>query len=145
MTFTRWERRWITAIMEGFAHDDAPGLAARAEEVDWQGTVEAMYLASNFRGRLGLRLGLYLTALSPLWTLTALATFPGLLREARTALLQQLLYHRIFAVRGLVLLLKLGASFALLGAPSVRERSGYDRRAARVDRRALPVLDKAVA
>ncbi|MBI5515333.1 MAG: hypothetical protein HY909_16260 [Deltaproteobacteria bacterium] len=145
MTFTSVERRWITATMEAFAHEGAPGLSPRPGEVDWLGTVEAMYLASNPRGRLGVRLGVLFAGLAPLWTLTALCTLPGLPLGRRTELLSKLLYHRWFAVRGLVLLLKLAASFALLGVRAVRDRSGYDRAAPQVRKRHLPVLTRAVA
>jgi hypothetical protein len=76
--------------------------------------------------RLGLRLALWVVALSPLFVLGRLCTFTGLAPKERTALLDRLLEHGSFAVRESTFLLKTAACLALLGSQSVRARSHYD-------------------
>src|SRR5690349_23160067 len=75
---------------------------------------------------IGMRAALWMAALAPLWLWGRLSTVSKLANERRSELLRQLLSHRAFAVRELTLLLKLAATMALLGTPSVRARSGYD-------------------
>ncbi len=145
MTLLRLERRWLQAILEAFTPSDGPGIAPRPGEVDYQGVIDQMLRASNARARVGLRAGIWLAALSPVWLTGRLATMAGVAMADRSALLARMLTHRALVVRGLVTLLKLTASFALFINPALRERSHYDRRAPAVDpgRRVLPVVTEA--
>ncbi len=123
---TGFERRWALAVLEGFAPPDGPGLAPRAGEAGYLEALRRMGDASDGKSRLGLRLGVWIAALSPLWMLGRLRTMAGVPLAERPAILGRLLVHRAFAVRELTLLLKIAASLALLGAAPIRERSGYD-------------------
>lgn len=152
---TRLEHAWAVEVLAAFAptsearvspalRDDAP-LAPREGEVDYLRAFRRMLAGSTPLAALGLRFALWMVALAPIWALGRFVTFSTLGRAERTELLSKLLRHGSLVVRELALLLKLTAAFALLGTPSVRERSGYDKpqvaaSVAREARRALPVI-----
>lgn len=120
-------------------------LAPRVGEVDYLRSVHRMMEASTGMARLGIHLGLFIAMWSPLWMLGRLRTMKSLPIDERSDIIGKLLRHRVFFVRELMLLLKIGASMALLGTPSVRARSNYDRKRApegqpREGVRKLPVL-----
>lgn len=121
-----FERRWARHVLAAFAPQGGPGLSPTEGEVDYEGTFMCMLREATPLATLGLRLAVWMTAFAPFWLWGKLATINKLTNERRSQLLRELLRHRVFAVRELSLLLKLGASMALLGAPSVRGRSGYD-------------------
>ena len=121
-----FERRWARHLLAAFAPGEGPGLAPLPGEVDYVATFARMYREATPLAALGLRLALWIAALAPLWLWGKLATISKVAVERRPQLLRELLVHRAFAVRELSLLLKLTASMALLGTPSVRARSGYD-------------------
>ena len=123
---TRWERRWAKQLLGAFAPSGGPGLAPLPGEVDYESAFVRMRRHATPLAALGLRVALWMAALAPLWLWGRLATVSKLAIERRSELLRQLLSHRTFAVRELTLLLKLAATMALLGTPSVRARSGYD-------------------
>jgi hypothetical protein len=148
----RWEQSWAIEVLEAFApsardtaQSDA-GLAPREGEVDYLRAYRRMHAGSTPLAALGLRFALWMVALAPIWLLGRLITFSELARAERTELLSRLLRHTSLVVRELALLLKLTAAIALLGTPSVRERSGYDKPQAAAAvardtaRRALPLL-----
>jgi hypothetical protein len=121
------ERRWAEQALAAFAPDGGTGLVPQPGEVDYATAFHRMLQEVTPWAALGLRLGLWLVALAPLWLWQRARTIGSLAVGERPALLRALLVHRVFAVRELTLLLKLCAAMALLGAPSVRARSGYDR------------------
>lgn len=121
------ERRWAAAVLEGFAPVGGPGLSPREGEVDYLTTITQMMRASTAMAAFGLRLGLWIAAFAPVFVLGKLKTMRSLTREARAEVLEKLLAHRLYLVRELTLLLKLGACMAMFARPSLRERSGYDR------------------
>jgi hypothetical protein len=153
----RWEQSWAIEVLEAFAPSapDTPQsdarLAPREGEVDYLHAYRRMHAGSTPLAALGLRFALWMVALAPIWLLGRFITFSELARAERTELLSRLLRHTSLVVRELALLLKLTAAIALLGTPSVRERSGYDKpqaaaaAVARGDtaRRALPLLASA--
>jgi len=123
------ERRWAQSVLGGFApHGTAADggddlLSPREGEVDFGRTMELMMRASSPMAALGMRLALWMVVFWPLPR-----TFPLLPVEQRTQLLRRLLAHRLFAVRELVLLLKLCASMALFSVLAIRDRSNFERR-----------------
>ena len=120
------EQQCVRAILASFAPEDGPGLAPRAGEVSYLPAYEALLTGATPLSRVGLRLALWLVALSPLFMLGRLCTFASLAPGERTALLARLLEHNSFALRESTFLLKTAACLALLGSDSVRERSHYD-------------------
>lgn len=122
-----FERRWAQALLEAFAPPGAGGLAPQAGEVDYVAGFQRMLASFTWRAALGLRAALWIGALAPLWMWGRLRSVTKLSVDRRTRLLRELLAHRLFLVRELAFLLKTAASFALLGTPSVRARSNYDR------------------
>jgi hypothetical protein len=120
------ERRWVSQLLGAFAPTGGPGLAPLPNEVDYVTAFTRMLRHATPLAAIGMRAALWMAALAPLWLWGRLSTVSKLAGERRSELLRQLLSHRAFAVRELTLLLKLAATMALLGTPSVRARSGYD-------------------
>ncbi|MDF1563585.1 MAG: hypothetical protein P1V51_11110 [Deltaproteobacteria bacterium] len=125
-----FEERWAVATLGSFAPERAEPatglLAPRPGEVDYLAALEAMMAGSNRLARFGLRLALWLVALSPLWAQRRLKTIAGLEGWQRTELLHRLLEHPVYLVRELCLLLKVVTCMALLQPGPVRERTDYD-------------------
>ncbi len=136
MTFAAFERRWIDAILPSFLPEDGR-LSLAADAVDYGAASEVMAAHATRLASLGLRVALWLAALSPVWMLGRPQTLDELSRPERTALLERMLAHRTYAVRGPALLLKLNASLALMQSREVRARTHYDRPAPA--RRSLPL------
>lgn len=138
MQLTRWEKRWLTAIFEGFAPPaastsaDVGLLQPRPDEVDWAGAFVQLNEGGSPIAQGGLRAAIHLIGTSPAWMGAGAATMDALPVEARAALLDKLAQHPLRLVRELTWLMKVQASMALFGTPSVRARSGYDR--ARADK-----------
>ena len=123
---TGFERRWARALLEAFAPRHGPGLSPRGDEVAYLPTLQRMMGHVQPRAALGLRLAIWVAALAPMWLWGQLGTVTSLARERRTRLLSELLKHRSFAVRELVLLLKFAACLALFSSDTLRARSSYD-------------------
>jgi hypothetical protein len=143
-----FERRWVVAILSSFAPEETsevPGrLAPKPGEVDYFAAYHALLTEGAPLAGLGLRLGLWLVALSPLFMLGRLTTFAGLLLAERVALLERLLESNVFPLRESTFLLKTAASLALLKPESVRARSHFDGQPAAPAHR-LPVLSDGAA
>lgn len=124
-----FERRWALAVLEGYAPPGtSKGLAPRAGEVEYMRALDRMMSASQRLAAFGLRVGIWIAIFSPLFLLGRLRLLSSFAIEDRAPLLDRLLRHRAFLIRELALLLKLGASFALMASPTVRARTGYDSR-----------------
>ena len=129
MKLTNIERRWLEAIMEGFAppgSGDAEHLAPEPGEVDYVGTFELLNGAGGPKVRYGVRAAVMLIASSPLWAQLRPTFIDRLDADERVSLLGDLLEHPLQIVRELTLLMKVQASMALLREPTVRARSRYD-------------------
>jgi len=125
----RIEERWAVAALSGFAPEsEGPreGLVtARPGSIDYRQTLRTMSGRSTILGRLGIRLAIWLIALSPIWSLRRLRLFPALEPAARADLLHRLLEHPLFAVRELCLLLKVVACMAFLAPGAVRAQTRF--------------------
>ncbi|MDH5674239.1 MAG: hypothetical protein OEZ06_18945 [Myxococcales bacterium] len=143
----RFEGPWAEAVLGAFAGCGDSLVSSPTDGVDYAASYARMLRRATGRAALGLRLALWLAALSPLWLLGKCATLAGLPQEERGELLARLVAHPSFAVRELMLLLKLCAAMALFAAPAVRQQSGYDEaQAAQSDvRLRLPRVDERLA
>lgn len=121
-----FERKWAKDVLGGFAPVGGPGFAPRPGEVDYGQAAQRMMQASTRKAAFGLRIGLWLAGLAPLWLLGKFQTFGALSRELRTEVLRRLLTHRWYFVRELTLFLKVTACMALFGLPALRQRARYD-------------------
>jgi hypothetical protein len=152
---TRWEHIWAVEVLAAFAPASTAtrisistdsSLTPHEGEVDYLRVYRRLLAGSTPLAALGLRFALLMVVLAPIWLLGRFMTFSTLARAERTELLSRLLRHTSLVVRELSLLLKFAAAVALLGTPSVRERSGYDAPPATAHvalesvRRALPVF-----
>lgn len=142
MRFTSMETRWMRGAMEAFAPPGGEGLALAPGEVDYAPATQVFATHANLRGKLGLRLAVWIAALSPIFLLGRLCTIDSLDVGLRAELITRLLTHRVYAIR--LSTLKVCAAFAIFSSPVVRARSGYDTPSAstlrNAARRALPML-----
>jgi hypothetical protein len=136
MTFAAFERRWIDAILPSFLPEDG-ALTVAADAVDYGAASDVMATHATRLASLGLRAAVWLAALAPVWMLGRAQTIDELSRPDRTVLLDRMLAHRAYAIRGPATLLKLNAVLALLQSREVRARTHYDRPAP--SRRSLPL------
>ena len=120
------ERRWVRTILGSFAPEGGPELAPATGDIEYVETFQGLYQGARGIARLGMRVALWLVALSPLWLLRRGVTVTALSLSERQSLLSRLLEHRVYAVRESAFLLKLCACLALFADDDVRARSGYD-------------------
>lgn len=122
-----FERAWIHPVLSGFAPEATrEGLVPREGEVDYVRAFHLMRNASTPLAQLGIRIALFMAATAPLWMTFRFKTMAGLRQEQRAPILSRMLEHKVFFVRELTMLLKIGASFALVGTPSIRARANVD-------------------
>jgi hypothetical protein len=140
------ERGFVQAILEAYAPPTSrEGLVPHEGEVDYVNAFQLIADGSTDRARIGVRAGLWIIALAPLWLGVAFATMSGLPVEKRAAILDRMLSSNAFIVRELALLIKISAAFALMGTASVRARSNYDRRPGVAPVHIEPVIARARA
>ena len=128
MNLTRTERRWLSVVLPSFLDPTAGGLGLRPGEVDFVHGALTMYGASSALGRLGMRVALVVAMLSPVFLFGRFVSLAALGPAERSAALERICTHRLFALRGLGVLLKLAASMAMFRVATVRARSNHDRR-----------------
>ncbi len=122
-----FERRWAESILEGFAPPGGPGLSPRTGEARYADAMERMISGATRTAALGFRLALWLAVVAPVLLWGRLTFTPRLAIGERARMLAELLRHKSFLVRELVLLLKIAAAFALFARPELRAASNYDR------------------
>jgi hypothetical protein len=143
----KFEQRWAECALSSFIDDEGAGLVPLPNEVDYLKCFQRMRAQATPLAALGLRTAVWLIALAPIWLGVAARTLSSCKSRERTKIMSRLLSDRRFVVRELAMLLKLVASAALLGEPSIRARSGYDNVTARdqsesgVRRRRLVMYD----
>ncbi len=149
MSFTSFERRWIEAILSTFVSDEAGdgALAVPEGEVDWAGAAKKMTDAACGKGRFGFRAAVWIVSVAPLFVIGRPALFASLGREDRRRVLSAVVKSPYLLFRGLGVFLKLAASMAAFGVPSVRRQTNYERTKAwpsePAKRGALPVVREA--
>lgn len=120
------EQRWVRAILGSFAPEGTEGLSPRPGEVDYVAAFAAFLVGAAPLARIGLRLALWLVALSPVFMRRGFTTFLGVAEPERPRLLAELLDHPAYPVREGTFLLKTVACLALFRSDAVRARSRYD-------------------
>lgn len=101
-----------TAIFPANVH---PELTVGAEDLDVRGYFEGLFERSSLRVAAGLHLAILFCALSPIFILGKLSTLASLSLEDRQKAVTGLLASPIYAVRQLVLLLKVHLAMLLGG------------------------------
>ncbi len=133
MKLTRWERRWLVALFEGFSppdargHDGEGGMAPKPNEVDHVDGFQKLNGEGTVLAQAGLRFAVVLLGTSPMWSGKGLKGFDALPQPEREELLREMTTHKLTLVRELTWLIKVQASMTLFGHPDIRKRSGYDR------------------
>jgi len=141
MKLLKIERRFVQAILEAYAPSTSQeGLVPLEGECDFVSAFLLVADGSTERARIGVRAGIWLIALAPLWFGVAFATMAGLPLQKRAAIINRMLASNLFIVRELALLIKIPAVFALMASPSVRARTNYDRRAGKPPPHVEPII-----
>ncbi|MCS6914944.1 MAG: hypothetical protein RMK29_11470 [Myxococcales bacterium] len=125
MNLTSWEQRWAAEVGAALLPPETLGGIRR--ELDLGAALGERIRRGGRALALGLRLALWLVWLAPLWRQGRPLTFGALSPAEREALLEALLDSPIYAVRELVMLLKMFFCLAFLGDVEVLRRLGcYD-------------------
>jgi hypothetical protein len=133
-----FERRWAHAAFETiFPGDD--GAFVSIERMDLDGYLREVCSRVPLKAVLGLRLGVWIVALAPLFLLGRLATILSLAKADREIVVTRLLASKAYAIRQLVFVLKSIGAMLYAAHPSVRERMLHARRAA-ASGRAMPLV-----
>jgi hypothetical protein len=120
----------LSALERGWAEQIGQALIPRGL---LDGEVDRLPLGEGFAedcrqspwfAAVGLRAGLLLVWLSPIWLGGRLRTFSGVEDDVRVALLERLLVSRLYLVRMAMLLVKLTACGVAIGHPSAIRRLG---------------------
>jgi hypothetical protein len=123
------ERRWAHAAFETiFPGKD--GAFVSIEQMDLDGYLREVCARVPLKAVLGLRLGIWIVALAPLFVLGRFATIVSLAQDDREALVTRLLASQAYAIRQLVFILKSIGAMLYAAHPSVRERMLRARRLA---------------
>jgi hypothetical protein len=119
----RFEQRWARAAFETlFPSDTCAALPEGIAACDIEAYMNDLRGSISWEASLGLRVAVWMVALSPLWVLRRLTTIASLARADRERVLTSLLASRTYFVRQLVVLLKAMGALLYAGAPNVRER-----------------------
>ena len=60
--------RWAAVILSGFVVSGVPGLTTAPGEIDWLGGTRSFLEKASPKGRLGVRVGLFLAMTAPIWS-----------------------------------------------------------------------------
>lgn len=137
---------WMVAILEGFAPPENPGVAPRDVSPDYARAIDVMRSASTPIASFGVYAAFVLAQICPLLLCGIPRLMTSLPVQRRAHVLDAMLSSHVFIIRELSMLLKIGASMALLGNAQLREQSHYDsagpeqRRVRRTAAKTLPVL-----
>ena len=112
----RWARFAFMTIYPGF--DGLAGIAA----MDTDAFLVELCRVIPFKSAMGLRLGIWLVALAPLFVLRRFATITTLTGADRERLIEALLMSPSYVVRQLVMILKTMGAMLYAGSTAVRER-----------------------
>lgn len=112
----RWARVAFIAIYPGF--DGLAGIAS----MDTDAFLVELCRVVPFKSAMGLRLGIWLVALAPLFVLRRFATIASLGAGDRERLIASLLMSPSYVVRQLVLILKTMGAMLYAGSAPVRAR-----------------------
>ena len=119
---TNTERRWaqtaLVTIFPSGAHPRVPG----ADVIDGGEALEGVCQRVPARVALGLRVAVWIFAISPLLVLRRFRTLSSLDPRAREEAVLGLLSYRVYFVRQLALLLKAFGALLYISARGVREK-----------------------
>jgi hypothetical protein len=122
MKLSRFENAWamvaLSAMFPGSSETGLEGIGA----MDVPGFLEDVMRTRPFRAALGLRVAIWMVALSPLVVLRRAATIAGLAPPEREPVLDALLASRVYVVRMLAMLLKAFGALLYAGDDRVRAR-----------------------
>jgi hypothetical protein len=120
MKLTRFETAWARAALETIfpGSDELVGV----RDMDIAGFFQEVVAGVPLRAAVGLRLTLWIVALSPLFVIGRFALFPSLSEKDKETVLYKLMSHRFYALRQLVMALKAIGAMLYAGAPAVRAR-----------------------
>jgi hypothetical protein len=120
----RFERRWLLRVFEAVLPPGDPTLALGAGDVPMGRFVDDFLASAPLTAVLGLRGGLWLILLAPLFVLGRPRTFLGLTPAERGALLERLRRSNLYLVRESATLFKIVGCLGYCGLGPVQRRIG---------------------
>jgi hypothetical protein len=121
----RFERRWLLRIFEAVLPSGAdPRLRLGAADVPLGAFVDDLLARAPLLSVVGLRAGVWLVMLAPLFVLGRARSFLGLSPDQRTELLDRLRGNRAYMVREIPNLMKITALLGFGGLAAVQESVG---------------------
>jgi hypothetical protein len=136
----------MVAVLEGFAPPENAGVSPRDASPDYARAIDVMRQTSTPVASFGVWAAFVLAQVCPLLLCGIPRLMTSLPVERRAHVLDRMLTSHVFIIRELSMLLKIGASMALLGNPQLRAQSHYDasgpeqRHARRLAAKTLPML-----
>jgi hypothetical protein len=125
VTLFPFERRWAATIAHALVPPGA--LAGALDGIDLGKRYADECAISPWHAAIVFRASLWLTWLAPLWMLLRPRTFGGLDGDAKVALLERILKHRVYLVRMSGMLFKIAICSLLLGDESTLAQLGAYR------------------
>lgn len=119
MTLMSFEKRWATTALTGIYAQREDGVRVSFEHVD--ASLDETMRVVPWRSGMGLRIAIWMVALSPIWLLMRLGTIASVSAADRGAALARLIYHRNYFVRQLALLFKAFGALWVFRDPVLRE------------------------
>ncbi len=104
MTLMSFEKRWAHAGLSAIYPERAHGVRVTFDHVD--ASLDETMLVVPWRSGMGLRIAIWMVALSPIWLLMRLGTIASVRAVDRQRALGRLISHRNYFVRQLALLFK---------------------------------------
>jgi hypothetical protein len=122
MKLARFEQRWAEAAMGAIFPGSTDSGLRDIRAMDVQGFLRQLMGCVPFKTALGVRVAIWLVALTPLLVLGRLATVAGLTQADRERLVERLAANRVYAIRSFVLILKTMGALLYAGDDAVRAR-----------------------
>jgi hypothetical protein len=120
----RFERRWVCRVFEAVLPPGDPTLQLGAADVPMGRFVDDFLASAPLSAVLGLRGGLWLVLLAPIFVLRRPRTFLGLSPAERGALLERLRRSDLYLVRESATLFKIVGGLGFCGLGPVQRRIG---------------------
>ncbi len=121
MNLTKVEKKWANVALTSIFAERQRGIRVPFDRIDIDGSLDETMDLIPWRSGMGLRIAIWMIALSPLLLIGRLATITGLTAADRERVLMGLLYNKYYLVRQLSLLFKAFGGLWIFRDPKLRE------------------------
>jgi hypothetical protein len=120
MSLMKFEKKWAREALVGIFPERESGVRVAFDRVNVEGSLDETMELVPWRSGMGLRISIWMVALSPLWMFLHFATIASLGLQERAIVLKKLIYHRNYFVRQLTLLFKAFGALWVFRDPALR-------------------------